>query len=102
MTDYIIIFHPKAEIEFLEAFEWYEERLEGLGFRFETCVERRLKAITAAPLIYPLKNYNCRESKVEDFPFLVVYKLYPRKRTLLIISIFHTSRKPDRKYKKKL
>jgi hypothetical protein len=35
-----IIFHPEARAEMREAVEFYEARLDGLGLRFLSAVER--------------------------------------------------------------
>ena len=96
-----IDFQPKAEKEYLDAFHWYEEQQDGLGRRFEDAIERQLFRIIENPDSYPIKKYQLRESKVENFPYLVVYKIYPSQRIILIVSVFHTSRKPSKKYRKR-
>ncbi|MDN5285162.1 MAG: Plasmid stabilization system protein [Mucilaginibacter sp.] len=98
--EYDLRFHPKAEIEYLEAFVWYEEQLDKLGERFESSVERKLQNIISNPLFYPNKKFKCRECKIEDFPYLLVYKVYPERNLIFIVSVFHTSRKPGKKYRK--
>ena len=96
---YTIKFQSKAEKEYHEAFHWYEEHREGLGESFESAIEKQIRRISNNPENYPLKKYKCRESKTEIFPYLIVYKYYPSKNLILILSIFHTSRKPSSKYK---
>ena len=95
-----IKFYKKAYREYFAAYEWYEEQSPGLGDRFENEVERLIDNIAKYPLIYPNKKYDCRESKIEDFPYLIVYKMYPAKNIIYIVSIFHTSRNPRKKYRK--
>ena len=97
---FTIKFQAKAENEYLGAFYWYEGQQEGLGSRFEEAIEKQLSRIVNNPESYPLKKYHARESKVEDFPYLVVYKFYPGKKLILVLSIFHTSRKPSKKYRR--
>ena len=96
---YTIRFHPAAENEYLKAFQWYQDRLEGLGNRFSRAVERQIKLISKNPEHYEIKKRNCRESKVDVFPYIIVYKVYPDVHDILILAIFHTSRKPDKKYR---
>lgn len=98
--NYTIKFHPEAEREYLEAYQWYEEHQSGLGKRFELAVEKQIKLIADYPEHYAEKKYKCRESKTETFPYLIVYKYYPAKQLIWIISIFHTSRKPSKKNRK--
>ena len=96
---FILDFDEKAEIEFQEAFDWYEEQQLGLGKRFEAALERSFAHIANAPLAYPLKKLTNRECVVKDFPFSVVFKVYPSQNVVYIVSIFHTSRRPSKKYR---
>jgi len=98
--NFIIEFDPKAEKEYFDAWDWYEEQLIGLGDRFGNSVIRQIEFISKAPLSYPSKKAQSRECKIEDFPFLIIYKIYPAKNVIYISSIFHTSRNPRKKYPK--
>ncbi|WP_373275004.1 type II toxin-antitoxin system RelE/ParE family toxin [Parapedobacter tibetensis] len=95
----LILFHPEAEKEYLKSIIWYEERLEGLGRRFERMIEAKIEAIAENPLHYPVKKKDFRECLTPIFPFLIVYKYYPKNNTVFIASIFHSSRKPSKKYR---
>jgi ParE toxin of type II toxin-antitoxin system, parDE len=95
-----IEFDPKADIEYFKAWDWYEEQLIGLGDRFGDSVIRQIELISKTPLVYPSKKPQSRECEIEDFPFLIVYKIYPVKNLIYIVSIFHTSRNPRKKYRK--
>lgn len=77
--NYLIEFDIRAEIEYSEAIEWYEDQQIGLGNRFQDSVKKFIDAIDKNPLIYPNKKYDAREGKVEDFPYLIVYKIFPSK-----------------------
>jgi plasmid stabilization system protein ParE len=92
-------FQSKAEEEYLHAVIWYENKQKGLGGRFVTSVEIQIKRIIENPEHYPLKKSQYRQSKAEHFPYVVVFKLYPIKKLILIISIFHTSRRPSKKFR---
>jgi hypothetical protein len=93
-------FDPKADNEYFEAWDWYESQLTGLGDRFGRSIIKHIKIISDAPLAFPNKKSDVRECKVEDFPFLVVYKVFPEKKLVYITSIFHTSRNPKKKYRR--
>lgn len=97
---YDILFHPKAEKEYLEAYDWYEQQQKGLGARFEHFIEKQLHKIKLHPEFYPIKHLALRECKTELFPYLIIYKLYEEKSVIYITAIFHTSRNPVRKYRK--
>jgi hypothetical protein len=43
------VFHPEAELEFLEAISYYEARKEGLGYEFAIEVYAALERILEHP-----------------------------------------------------
>lgn len=95
-----LLFHPLADKEFSAAYQWYEGRLEGLGERFAEAVEERLNQIARSPLLHPKKKNNFRAAKAQTFPYLIIYKVYNKKKVILIYAIYHTSRNPRKKYRK--
>ena len=97
---YTIRFHPAAEIEYITAYQWYEEHLEGLGDRFSRSVERQIKLISKNPEHYQIKKRNYRESKIDIFPYIIVYKIYQKTNDILVVAVFHTSRQQSKKYRK--
>ena len=97
---YSVIFHLVAEKEFQEAFLWYEQRLDGLGERFTKAAESSLNQISSTPLLYARKHASFREVKIESFPYVIVYKVYEKKKTVFIVAIYHTSRNPRKKYRR--
>lgn len=88
----------KAQTELSESSKWYNMRLEGLGERLVTSVLNKINSISNNPFIYPNKKLDLRECKVDDFPFLIVYRVNDEKNLITIYSIFHTSRRPGKKY----
>jgi hypothetical protein len=44
------------------------------------------------------KNY--RETTLKKFPYVVVYKLYIKRKIIFISSITHKSRHPENRYRK--
>ncbi len=97
---YKILLHPLAEKEFSEARSWYEERLSGLGSRFENKVDSHLQVIKKSPLLFSKKRMSFREVKINSFPYLIVYKVLAKEKAILVLSFHHTSRNPEKKYKK--
>ena len=60
-----------------------------------------LEQIAEHPLLFgerSRKGY--REAKVKTFPYLIIYKVYVRKKVIFINSIHHTSKHPAKKYRK--
>ncbi|MCW5910488.1 MAG: type II toxin-antitoxin system RelE/ParE family toxin [Cyclobacteriaceae bacterium] len=97
---YTILLHPLAEKDFIDARSWYEERLAGLGVRFEEKIDVHLQLIRKSPLSFPKKRGTFREAKVHTFPYLIVYKFLAKKKTVLILAFHHTSRNPKNKFRR--
>jgi plasmid stabilization system protein ParE len=97
---YTLIYSSKAEKEFLEAYDYYEERLLGLGDRFVNCIESKVESIVKNPYAYSIRRKNLHEYWVKEFPFLIVYQILEKENLIVIASVFHTSRNPKKKYRK--
>ncbi len=87
----------KAQLEILDAWEWYEDKQSGLGDRFKNEVYKKIKAIQKNPLHYPLKG-KYREAQIDIFPFLIVFKYDKNGSKIFVLSVFHMSRHPKKKY----
>ena len=57
-----LIVRPEAEAEMVEAFDWYEARLPGLGSEFLLNVDATMNAILRNPLMYPVVYKNLRKA----------------------------------------
>ena len=93
-----IVMSTRAQAEVADSWLWYEEREVGLGDRFVGAVKQKLKVISENPEMFPLKQKPFRETIIAIFPFVVVYKVNKKQKLIEIISIFHTSRSPRKKY----
>jgi hypothetical protein len=98
--DYSILFHPRAEEEFLEAIAWYETQLTGLGESFSKQVDNVLQKISSHPLLYQQKIGKRREAQLYKFPYLIVFKVKPRSKQIYVLAVFHNSRLPSKKARK--
>lgn len=97
---YHIIFHPEADKEYREAFLWYERKVKDLGYRFEKAVDETLHLILKNPVRYPKRKRLYREALVSDFPYVIIYKINKQTENIFISSLFHTSRNPQKKYRR--
>jgi hypothetical protein len=93
--------HETAYEEYIDAYSWYEIKSEGLGGRFMGCVEKRILFILENPEYYSKRHGNFREAKVEDFPYIIVYEFFKRKRFIHISAIYHIRRNPRHRYRKR-
>lgn len=92
---YSSILSSKAQKEI--AFSW-EDRQYGLGDRFVQEIIANIQTIEQYPERQPTKYKMYRESRMNSFPFLIIYRINKKKRIIRIVSVFHTSRNPKRKY----
>lgn len=98
---FTVKFLEDALIEFQEAAEWYEIRSEGLGEQFQDLVSKKVESIKEHPERYPKWKSNFRQIALRTFPFIIIYTFYKKEGTIVINSIFHTSRNPRKKYRRK-
>jgi len=93
------IFSVRAQKEITSSWEWYEERQRGLGDRFIEEIGSRIRQIEKNPDRFPTRYKSYKEAPIEVFPFLVIYKLNRKKKLARIVSVFHTSLNPKKKFK---
>jgi plasmid stabilization system protein ParE len=99
-TAYKIILSTRAQQEIETSWKWYEERQQKLGDRFVEEVIKRLKKIEQHPERYPYKHKAYRETMIEVFPFSIIYRINKKKKLVQVVSVFHTSRNPKKKFSK--
>ncbi len=97
---YSLRFHKLIAVDFSDAYEWYENKSQGLGERFVEAAKNKLDAISYLPEANSEKyRKGFREAKVEGFPFVIVYKIMPSQ--IIFVSTIHHSKKHFRnKYRK--
>ena len=67
-----LVIRRKARTDFLEAFDWYEGRTEGLGAEFLHAVDYALASIQRNPLGYQSVYRSIRRAVVHRFPYIVL------------------------------
>lgn len=97
-TAYSSILSTRAQKEIIDAWGWYEDRQQRLGDRFLNEVIHRIQLIEQNPERYPTRYKSYKETPVPVFPFLIIYRLNRKKRSIRIVSVFHTSLNPKKKY----
>ena len=95
---HVTILSSRAQREITEAWNWYEDRQPGLGDRFLKEVRARIEKIEQTPERYPTRFRSYKETPVPVFPFLIIYRINKRKKLIRIVSVFHTSLDPKKKY----
>lgn len=87
---------PLAEKEIEESIEFYESRSRGLGKQFLTYLKSYLKVLKTNPELFEIKKQpGYREMTLVKFPFVIIYEIIGNE--IVIYSVFHTSKNPERK-----
>lgn len=89
-----LIIRPEAEAEMAEAFDWYEDRVPGLGYDFLLCVEAVFNAILRDPQHYPQVHRIIRRALARRFPYQVLF--IEDDERVVVLSVFHAKRNPKR------
>lgn len=89
-----LILRPEAEAEMTEAFDWYEERVPGLGGEFLLCVDAVFNSILRNPLQFPRVHRAARRAITRRFPYAVLFVEDDER--VVVLSVFHAKRSPAR------
>jgi len=90
-----LIVRPEAEHEMTEAFDWYEERMPGLGFEFLLCVEAVFNSIQRSPQQYRCVHHKeVRRALTRRFPYEIFF--VEEEQSIVVLSVFHAKRNPKR------
>jgi len=89
-----LIVRPEAEAEMTDAFDWYEDRVPGLGFEFLLCVDAVFSAIQRTPQHYPCVHKTARRALSRRFPYEIIFVEDDER--VVVLSVFHAKRNPKR------
>ena len=98
---YRLDFHKDVAEDYQEAYTWYENAKEGLGERFLKMVRVKLEQIAKNPEAFSQKTKSgYRAAAVEIFPYIIVYKLYKKKKVVFVNSVIHQKKHPRKRTRK--
>jgi len=85
---------PDAQTELEGAAEWYEGRVEGLGFKFLILVDEALQEIEASPSGFPRWERDTRFRKfvMQRFPYVIFYREAADQ--IDVVAVAHGAREP--------
>lgn len=87
-----LVIKPEAELELVDALDWYDEQVPGLGNRLFQEFNVLFDEIIANPEHFQKKYRNIRIRYTYKFNYGVHYII--EKDTVYVLAILHTSRKP--------
>lgn len=92
----IFVYSPKAKINIIGIFDWYEKKQAGLGLRFLNALSACEESIKKVPTGFQNRYKETREALVTPFPYLAVYTV--EKETVYVLRVFPTKSNPSKKY----
>lgn len=96
---YQVILKPGAIKTAKEAYEWYNGQQPGLGTTFLRELRDCRDNLESRPEAYQKIKKNYRQLVLHTFPYVIVYEIV--KNDVVVYAVFHTSRNPSKKFKKK-
>jgi plasmid stabilization system protein ParE len=90
-----VIFTPTARAELIDAQDWYENEVPGLGRRFRTAVDTVVQSMSSNPRQFPVVYKGIRRALLRRFPYALMFVIETDE-TLTVIACFHGSRNPAR------
>ncbi|MGI8654261.1 MAG: type II toxin-antitoxin system RelE/ParE family toxin [Pyrinomonadaceae bacterium] len=89
---YEIIVRPEAAREVQEAFDWYQEKTEGLGLEFLRAADACLAGIQRSPFASPMMYQEIRRALLRKFPYILFYIV--KEEQIIVLACFHAKRDP--------
>jgi plasmid stabilization system protein ParE len=93
-------FDPIAANEYEAAYSWYIEQSIKAAENFVIAIDEAINVICANPHRYRNSYKELREITLKKYPFYLIYLIDERKKTIIITSVYHNKRNPDKKYVK--
>lgn len=88
-----LIIRALAESELSEAFDWYEERVPGLGSDFLLHVDAALQSIRRSPEKFPVIYKGLRRALTRRFPYQIFFIVEEHR--IIVVAVLHASRHPN-------
>lgn len=85
-----IIVCPEAQLEVQEAFQYYQEKSEGLGFEFMRSLDAALQSVKRNPFAYQKIYKETRRVLLRKFPYALFY--IAEENRIVVIACFHQKR----------
>ena len=96
--DYYHVFEPRAQLEYEDTILWYDERSEQARKNFQLEIDEKLREICRHPKRYRNTKKYFRETFLDKYPYSIIYFINEEDKTIVVTSIFHSSRNPQDKF----
>jgi plasmid stabilization system protein ParE len=81
-----------ARAELIDAQDWYEAEVPGLGDRFRAGIDTVIGRMADNPRQFPTVFKTLRRARTKKFPYALFFLVEPD--GLLVVACFHSSRDP--------
>ena len=89
---YEFIIRLEAEQDLAEAFLWYEEKRQGLGYDFLLHVHAGFRFLERDPLVFSGQYKEVRCYLIHRFPYKIFYRVEAQK--VIILGVIYGGRNP--------
>jgi toxin ParE1/3/4 len=87
-----LVVRPEATADAINASEWYDERVDGLGMRFLNQLDAAMTSIHESPSSYPVYRREIRRIRVDRFPYAVFFSVTELR--VVVLGVLHLYRDP--------
>lgn len=87
---------PLAKVDISEAATWYNDQQKGLGKRFTKEVRSKILFLSQNPMSSSIRYDEVRCAVLSIFPFMIHYFIEEANKTIVIVTVSHTSLNPER------
>lgn len=100
---YLLVIKEEAHLDIVAAYDYYEEKQQGLGERFLQALIKRYNDLMQHPANYSFISEDpqqiLRDVKLEKFPYLIVYEISGNE--VIVYAIHNAYQHPKKKLRKK-
>ena len=90
-----LLLKEEANSDIVKAYFYYESKRTGLGDQFIQSLQSYFERLQEFPELFPKKYGDFRESVINRFPYVIIYRIEDD--VVYILSIFNTWLNPKRK-----
>ena len=98
MNEFKLIISEKAENQIEEVFSHYDLISNKIADNFLIQLYNCVNLIHKNPSIFQVFKNHFRQVPLKRYPYIVIYSI-ENKNVIVILSVFHTSRNPNKKLK---
>lgn len=87
-----VVIMPAARREIIDARNWYNGEVNGLGARFVDELDHQIERIITGPDQFPVMEADVRRARLRHFPYGLFFRQIEQ--TIYVLACFHSSRNP--------